>query len=128
MNGVMKKELSSTYDQALAAIPGALALEGFGVLTEIDVKDVLKKKLGVEHRRYRIVGACNPALAHRALEINLEVGVALPCNVVLYEQDDGRAVVLAIDPAQSLAAADPRLSELAAIVRGKLGRVLEHLA
>ena len=127
MNSAMKKELSSTYDQAIAAIPEALASEGFGVLTRIDIKETLKKKLGVDHRRYEIFGACNPALAHQALSTTLDVGVFLPCNVVVYERDDGRAVVLAIDPVQSVAGADPGLASLAATVREKLGRVLELL-
>ena len=124
----MKKQLACGYDDALARIPEALKGEGFGVLTEIDVRETLKNKLGVDFRRYKILGACNPPLAHQALSATLDVGVMLPCNVVVYEGDDGRAVVQAIDPMQTVAAADPRLAEVAKTVRGKLERVLERLA
>jgi len=124
----MKKQLACSYDAALAQIPDALKGEGFGVLTEIDVRETLKNKLGVDFRRYKILGACNPPLAHQALSATLDVGVMLPCNVVVYEGDDGRAVVQAIDPMQTVAAADPRLAEVAKTVRGKLERVLERLA
>jgi uncharacterized protein (DUF302 family) len=115
------------YDEALAQVPEALKSEGFGVLTEIDVKDTLKKKLGADFRRYKILGACNPPLAHRALTAELDVGIMLPCNVIVYESDDGRAVVNAIDPMQTLAANEPRLRPIADEVRGKLTRVLERL-
>ncbi len=124
---MLKKELASTYEEALAKVPEALRAEGFGILTEIDVSKTLSQKLGVEFRRYKILGACNPALAHRALSVALEIGVLLPCNVVVYEADDGRAVVLAVDPTQTVAAGDPRLADIAATVRSKLARVLERL-
>jgi uncharacterized protein (DUF302 family) len=127
MQAPLKKHLSSTYDEALARLTEALKTEGFGVLTEIDLAQTLKNKLGVDFRRYKILGACNPTLAHQALSLTLDVGVFLPCNVVVYEGDDGRAVVQAIDPAQTIAAGDPRLAELAATVRTKLVRVLEQL-
>ena len=123
----LTKQLSSTYDDALVQIPEELKSEGFGVLTEIDMKKTLHDKLGVEFRRYTILGACNPPLAHRALSTSLEVGTMLPCNVVVYEGDDGRAVVHAIDPMQTVAAADPRLLKVAARVREKLERVLGRL-
>lgn len=127
MSFTMKKELSVGYDQAMTLVPEALKSEGFGVLTEIDVAQTLKAKLGVDFRRYKILGACNPPLAFEALSTALDVGVMLPCNVVVYEGDDGRAVVLAIDPVQTVAAGDPRLASMAATVRDKLGRVLEKL-
>ena len=97
------------------------------MLTQIDVKRTLQEKLGVQFRRYTILGACNPSLAHQALSTSLEVGVMLPCNVVVYEGDDQRAVVHAIDPLQSVASADPRLASVASAVREKLARVLEQL-
>lgn len=128
MEANIQKKLSSTYDEALSRLPDALKSEGFGVLTEIDVAKTLKDKLGADFRRYKIVGACNPTLAHRALSLTLEVGVMLPCNVVVYEGDDGRAVVQTIDPARTVAASDPRLADLAATVRAKLVRVLEQLS
>jgi uncharacterized protein (DUF302 family) len=123
-----RRRLEMGYDEALAQLPAALKTEGFGVLTEIDVQDTLRKKLGAEFRRYRILGACNPELAHRALQIELEIGLMLPCNVIVYEADDGKAVVSAIDPTQTVGGADnPRLTELAGIVRDKLARALARL-
>jgi uncharacterized protein (DUF302 family) len=124
----MRKALRATYDEALTQVPLALKAEGFGVLTEIDVQRTLKEKLGVDFRRYKILGACNPPLAHQALQAQLEIGLMLPCNVVVYEDLDQRAVVLAIDPTQTMAASgDPRLVELAAAVKEKLTRVLDAL-
>jgi len=124
----MEKVLAGGYDQALARIPEALRTEGFGVLTEIDVADTLKKKLGVDFRRYRILGACNPLLAHQALQARLDVGVMLPCNVIVYEGDDGRAIVTAVDPVQTVGAQeDPRIRGVAEVVRAKLQRVLAQL-
>jgi len=127
MEFTMKKQLSSSYDAALEQIPEALKAEGFGVLTEIDVKDTLKKKIGADFRRYKILGACNPKLAHEALSFRLDIGAMLPCNVVVYEGDDGRAVVHAIDPSATVASADPKLLPIATTVKEKLSRVLESL-
>lgn len=124
----IRKQLQGTFDEALERLPGALQSEGFGVLTEIDFQSTLKQKLGVDFRRYRVLGACNPPFAHEALQADLEVGLMMPCNVAVYEDDDGRAVVMAVDPVKTMAAgSDPRLAELAAAVRGKLVRVLERL-
>lgn len=127
MTAGMKRVLPLSFDAALAALPGALATEGFGVLTEIDVRETLKAKLGVELRRYRILGACNPKLAHRALSAELDVGVMLPCNVVVYEDGD-HAVVTAVDPMQTVAAQSDALRPIADEVRGKLARALDRLA
>ena len=123
----IRKELTISYDEALARVPEALKTEGFGVLTEIDVAATLKKKLDVDFRRYKILGACNPTLAHKALGVMLEIGVMLPCNVIVYERDDGGATVVAIDPSQTLAAQDPRLAEIAAEVQQRLTRVIASL-
>ncbi len=124
----LRKQLACTYDEALAQVPDALKSQGFGILTEIDVKDTLKKKIDVDFRRYKILGACNPPLAHRALSTDLEIGVMLPCNVVVYEGDDGKAVVAAIDPTKTIAATGvPGLEELAATVRDKLAAALDLL-
>lgn len=124
----IRKALRATYEEALARVPVALKSEGFGVLTEIDVQATLEQKLDVDFRRYRILGACNPPFAHRALQVDLEAGLMMPCNVVVYEGDDGRAVVLAVDPTRSAAALEsPQLTALAGEVRAKLARALERL-
>lgn len=124
----VRKPTTSSYDEVLQKLPDLLKAEGFGVLTQIDVKDTLKQKLGVEFRRYRILGACNPLLAHRALTAELEIGVMLPCNVIVYEGDDGKAVVVAIDPMQTVAGANDKLAPVAREVRERLTRVLEKLS
>ena len=123
----LRKQTSSTYDDVLARIPDLLKEEGFGVLTRIDVKETMKQKIGAEFRRYQILGACNPQIAHKVLNADLEVGTMLPCNVVVYEGDDGHAVVLAIDPSQTVAAANPAVKDFAADVRTRLARVLEKI-
>jgi uncharacterized protein (DUF302 family) len=122
----LRKTLRIGYDQALAKVPDALKTEGFGVLTEIDVRETLRAKLGADFRRYKILGACNPPLAHRALTAELDIGVMLPCNVVVYEEGD-HAVVIAIDPMQTIAAGSDALRPIAAEVRDKLARVLERI-
>lgn len=124
----IRKVLRRSYEETLARVPEALQSEGFGVLTEIDVRETLKKKLGIDFRRYRILGACNPPLAHRALEAELEVGLMLPCNVIVYDAGEGQTVVCAIDPMQTVAArGTPALAEVAASVREKLQRALDRL-
>jgi uncharacterized protein (DUF302 family) len=123
----MRRETKLGFDEAISRVTEALQAEGFGVLTQIDVKETLKKKLGVDFRKYRILGACNPPLAHRALSAVLEVGVMLPCNVVVYESDAGKATLVAIDPMQAVGAMAPELGEVAREVRAKLARVLERV-
>jgi uncharacterized protein (DUF302 family) len=120
------KAFTKPYDAVLAKLPEALKSEGFGVLTEIDVRNTLRNKLGVEFRRYTILGACNPSLAHRALEAELGAGVMMPCNVTVYEDGDG-AVVTAVDPMQTFAANEPALRPIAEAVRDKLERVLDKI-
>lgn len=124
-----RREIKGPFDAIVEQLPQALKSEGFGVLTEIDIQDTLKKKLGVSFRRYKIFGACNPPLAHRALEAELEIGLMLPCNVIVYELDQDTTVVSAIDPTQTMAASgNPKLIELAGQVRDKLARALSQLA
>ena len=123
----MKRQTGLTFDQALERIPEALKGEGFGILTQIDVTATLKEKLGLDFRRYRILGACNPQLAHRALTALPEVGVMLPCNVTVWEGDDGKAVVNVVDPMQTIAAAQPELGPIAAEVKQRLSRAMEKL-
>ena len=124
----IQRTLDLGFDEALARVPAALAAEGFGVLTEIDVQATLRKKLDVDFRRYRILGACNPPFAHRALSQSLDVGMLLPCNVIVYETDDGKTVVSAVDPVQTMAAqADPAIRPIAEEVQAKLRRVIAAL-
>ena len=121
----IQRTLDRGFDEVLAQVPEALKTEGFGVLTEIDVQATLKKKLGVDFRRYRILGACNPPFAHQALSHSLDIGMLLPCNVIVYETDDGKTVVSAVDPVQTLAAqADPGVRPIAEQVQAKLRRAI----
>ncbi|HUF49286.1 MAG TPA: DUF302 domain-containing protein [Longimicrobiales bacterium] len=116
------------YERAVARVREELAKEGFGILTEIDVRNTLKQKLDVDFRRYIILGACNPPLAHRALSAETDIGLLLPCNVVVYETSDHTSMVAAMDPQAALALTHkPEIAELAAEVRTKLTRALEAL-
>jgi uncharacterized protein (DUF302 family) len=114
------------FDQALARTREALAGEGFGVLTEIDVTATLRKKLDVDFRPYVILGACNPPLAHRALQAELDIGLLLPCNVVVYAADDrARTVVAALDPVEALSlSGNAAVGPIAEEVRARLQRVV----
>ena len=116
---------SATIDK----VTEALKKEGFGILTDIDVKATMKAKLNIDGRPYRILGACNPPLAHRAIETDPEIGLLLPCNVVVREDDNGKVVVSFMDPAAVLKLVDrPGIAELAQEVRTRLERVRDSLA
>ena len=122
----LTKTLDLSFEEADAKVREELKKEGFGILTEIDVKATLKEKLDVEFPKYAILGACNPPLAHQALGHEPDIGLLLPCNVVVRELEDGRTMVEAIDPVQQLSVADnPDLPELAAEVRQRMERVIE---
>jgi uncharacterized protein (DUF302 family) len=124
----IRKELHGSFDEALVRVPEALASEGFGVLTEIDVQSTLKAKLGVDFRRIRVLGACSPSFAYEVLREDPAAGVLLPCSVVVYEEDDGHAVVTAADPTRTVAVIDnPNLSLLAESLRRKLSRAVSKL-
>lgn len=128
MQYYFSRVLTLGFDEAVAKVTEALKREGFGVLTTIDVRDTLKNKIAVEFRNYRILGACNPALAHQALLIEDKVGTMLPCNVVVQEISPGKVEVAAIDPVASMMAIEnPRLKEAAGEVQSKLRRVVESL-
>ena len=119
------KTVGLSFEQAIEAVTAALAKEGFGVLTEIDVAATLKKKLGIERPPYRILGACNPQFAARALEIEPQIGALLPCNVVVRQGEDGKTVVEFMDPDAVLGlVARPEVAPIAAEVRARLQRVL----
>ena len=123
----LRTELSIPYNQAVDKVTVALKSEGFGILTEIDVKSTLRKKLDADFRRYVILGACNPPLAYRALQAELDVGLLLPCNVIVYEEGEG-AVVSIIDPLTMVGVSDnPALGEVAQEARAKLQRVVDKL-
>jgi uncharacterized protein (DUF302 family) len=122
-------ELALPFEAAVTRAREALATEGFGVLTEIDVGATLKAKLGVDFRPYRILGACNPALAHRALSVEDKIGTMLPCNVVVQEIEPGRCEIAAVDPAASMqGVGNPALDDVAREVRRKLERVVTELS
>jgi uncharacterized protein (DUF302 family) len=125
----MRVKTGLDYDDAVAAIREALAQQGFGILTEIDVRKTLKEKRGVDFRRYLILGPCNPDFAHQALEAELEIGLLLPCNVIVYE-DDGGSVVAAMDPAGVMRGLthNPGLESVAVEVRQRLLAALRALA
>ena len=119
------REFDGEFDDVVADVEDALAGEGFGILCDIDVRATLAEKLDEEFRQYRILGACNPPLAHQALEEELKLGALLPCNVVVYETDAGTVGVSAVDPATMLSVVDnPDLDPVADEVRERFERVL----
>lgn len=127
MQYYIAKKLDATFDEAIRKTTDALKTEGFGVLTEIDVKETLKKKLDVDFRNYRILAACNPPFAHKALQIEEYVGAMLPCNVVVQEREEG-VEVAAVDPVASMQAiGNEKLAEIAGEIRDKLRKVVEAL-
>jgi uncharacterized protein (DUF302 family) len=128
MSYYFSKTVDLPFDQAVAKTREALSLEGFGVITEIDVRKILKTKIDVDFRPYLILGACNPRLAHEALQIEGKVGTMLPCNVVIQDAGGGRIEVAAIDPVASMQAIDnPELAAKASAVAEKLRAALAHL-
>lgn len=125
MTYYFSKTLSTSFDDAVRRVTEALKQEGFGILTEIDVKATLKQKLGVDFRPYRILGACNPKLAHQALTLEGKIGTMLPCNVVVQETADRQIEIVAVDPVASMMAIDnPALRQTAEEVRERLRRVV----
>lgn len=128
MNYYFAKEVDLTFEETIARVTEELKLEGFGVLTEIDVKATIKKKLDKDFRNYRILGACNPPFAHKALLSEPHIGLMLPCNVVVQEGENGNTLVSAIDPVASMRAVENEtLDEIAEEVRVKLRKVIENV-
>ena len=129
MSYYIATKIAAGFDETIARVEEALKAEGFGVLTRIDVKETLKAKIGADFRPYTILGACNPALAHEALQLEDKVGTMLPCNVVVQSWGDNETEVAAIDPVASMQAIDnPDLKKAAGEVRDKLARVIEAIA
>ena len=128
MKYYFSKTLDVSFDDAVSRVTEGLKKEGFGILTEIDVKETLKKKLDVDFKKYKILGACNPRFAYQALQIEDKIGAMLPCNVVVQETGEGNIEVSAIDPIASMQAVqNPNLQEIAEQVQAKLRSVITSL-
>ena len=122
----IKKNIS--FDKVIEDVIENLKKEGFGVLTEIDVKETLKKKLGVDFKKYKILGACNPPFAYRALQAEDKIGIMLPCNVIIQEISEGTVEIAAVDPVASMQSVNnPQLADVAKEIQNKLRRVIENL-
>ncbi len=122
------KTVDISFEEALKKVTEELKKDGFGILTEIDVKGTLKKKLDVDFKEYRILGACNPPYAHKALQAEEQIGLMLPCNVIVYESDSGQTIVAAIDPVASMQAVQNQgLAPVAEEIRNKLRSVIERI-
>jgi len=128
MSYYFNTKLECSFDDAIERVTDELKKEGFGILSEIDVQAALKKKLNVDFKKYKILGACNPPYAYQALQIEEKIGTMLPCNVIVLEKEDGRIEVAAIDPIASMQAiANPQLQDTADQVQAKLKKVIESL-
>lgn len=128
MSYYFNKTLSMSFDDAIAKVTDELKKEGFGIMTEIDVKDAIKKKLNKDFRKYKILGACNPPYAYKALQAEDKIGTMLPCNVIVQETEGGKIEVAAIDPIASMQAVNnPSLGEIAKEVQAKLRKVIKSL-
>ena len=122
------KKITGSFDNAIQRVTESLKAEGFGILTEIDIKATLKKKLDVDFYNYRILGACNPPFAYKALQVEDKIGTMLPCNVIIQEKVPGQIEVSAIDPSASMQSIENKnLQEIATEVRTMLQRVIEQL-
>lgn len=128
MSYVFTKKVPISFEQAVEKVSEGLSREGFGILTEIDVKATLKKKLSADFRKYRILGACNPPYAYEALQVEPHIGAMLPCNVVVQEYDNGEVEIAAIDPLASMRAIqNDALQAIAKEIQLKLKKVIEEL-
>ena len=127
MSYYFSKTVDYNFDETIDKITEALKTEGFGILTEIDVKETFKKKLDVDFRKYRILGACNPNMAFQAIQHEPQIGTMLPCNVIVQELENGKVEVSAVDPVASMMAVkNDKLGEVAKDVRNKLQKVIEN--
>ncbi|MBG0782411.1 MAG: DUF302 domain-containing protein [Bacteroidales bacterium] len=128
MKYYFEKTTDYAFEEAVEKVTEELKKEGFGVLTEIDVQATLKKKLDVNFRKYRILGACNPLFAHKALQAENKIGAMLPCNVIVQELENGKTEVAAVDPVASMKAVqNDKLGEIADEIRAKLEKVIENV-
>jgi len=128
MSYYFSKTLKVSFDEAIAKVTEALKKDGFGIITEIDVKETLKKKLSVDFRKYKILGACNPPFAYKALQLEDKIGLMMPCNVIVQELPGGKVEVAAIDPVASMAAVkNTKLGEVGKEVSAKLKAVIDNL-
>jgi uncharacterized protein (DUF302 family) len=128
MSYCFSKNLDLSFEEAISNVTQELKKEGFGILTEIDVKDTLKNKLNVDFCKYTILGACNPPFAYKALQVEPRIGTMLPCNVIVREQSDGKIEVAAVDPLASMQAIqNPELQKVAVEIRSKLRKVIHQL-
>jgi uncharacterized protein (DUF302 family) len=128
MSYYFSKIVNASFDEAVAKVTVELKEEGFGILTEIDVKETLKKKLNVDFKRYKILGACNPPFAYKVLTAENKIGTMLPCNVIVQEISDGQVEVTAIDPLASMQAVEnPALKEIASEISNKLKAVIDRV-
>lgn len=128
MSYYFSKRIDTTFDDAVARVTEELKKEGFGILTEIDVKETLKKKLDVDFPHYKILGACNPPYAYKALQAESKIGLMLPCNVIVRAMKEGGVEVAAIDPVASMQAVkNPDLGNIAQEIQGKLKKVIVSL-
>jgi len=129
MSYYFAKTLDKDFDTVINDVTEALKQEGFGILTEIDVSATLKKKIDVDFRKYRILGACNPPYAYKALSAEDKIGAMLPCNVIVQQLDDGKVEVAAIDPIASMVSVEnPALADIATEIQGKLKKVIDSLS
>jgi len=128
MSYYFSKIVNASFDEAAGKVTVELKKEGFGILTEIDVKETLKKKLNVDFKRYKILGACNPPFAYRALQAEDKIGTMLPCNVIVQEISNGKVEVTAIDPLASMQAVEnPALKKIATEISNKLKTVIDRV-
>ncbi|MFQ6070988.1 MAG: DUF302 domain-containing protein [Candidatus Aminicenantales bacterium] len=128
MSYYFNRTIKGSFEEALERVKLSLKKEGFGILTEIDVKETLKKKLDADFQEYRILGACNPSFAYRALQVENKIGTMLPCNVIVHEVSKGSVEVAAVDPVASMRAVEnPALLSVAREVKERLQRVVTSL-
>lgn len=128
MSYYISTTFKGSFEDAIQKVTDELKEEGFGVLTEIDVKETLKKKLDVDFKKYRILGACNPNFAHKALSVEDKIGAMLPCNVIVEEHEDGKVEVSAVDPVSSMQSVEnDELKPIAAEVRNRLEKIISRV-